>query len=139
MKITTTHIRRVARTVRDDLRELAEMSADAINQERADDGLPSIDAKPGRPRLEFRFGYGADASHPEEHADIDWCGFAGSIPTVAEVHDLANHPRLRVRWIEVQGWPCVRVTSEINGRRCDDNTRATRYGAISTPLWDDGS
>ena len=75
-----------------------------------------------------------------EYADILGVrGFARSVPTVAEVYDLANHPRLRVRWIDIQGWPCVRVTSEITGRRCDATSWYTDFGSISAPLWDDGS
>mgnify|MGYP003640925878 CR=1 FL=1 len=139
MKITTAFVRRVCRTVRDDLRDPATALADAINQERAEGGLPSIDAKPGHAALAFRFAHGADGTHPEEPADIDWCSFAGSIPTVAEVLALANHPRLRVRWIAVEGWANIRITSEITGRRCDETDRYTDLGSSSAALWDDGS
>ena len=139
MKITTAHIRRVCRTVRDDLRAPATALANAINQERVDDELPSIDAKPGHPGLGFRFGYGADPDAPKYHGHIDWCSFAGSVPTVAEVHALAHHPRLRVRWIEIEGWPRVRVTDETTGRRCDETDRYTDLGSSSAALWDDGS
>ena len=139
MKITTAHIRRVCRYVRDDLRASATALANAINQEREDAGLPPIDAKPGHPGLGFRFGYGVDARHPAQPANIDWCSFAGSVPTVAEVHDLANRTRPRVRWIAIEGWPRVRVTDETTGRRCDETDRYTDYGSSSATLWGDGS